>query len=148
MKLTLQRVTQIKRDSIFKLSTDIEGFSKLMPKYFKSLIITNSNNSDFFVLEKISFLGKPMMVKTKHVILPLSTHEIHILSGPLKYSTFHEIYEESRYGTSITIHVNLQFNGMAKFLLIFNIFLKYKIKKIMDEFIKSCEIYQFSVDSN
>ena len=35
--------SNLDRDILFKISTDVENFHKIMPKYFKSLkIITNS----------------------------------------------------------------------------------------------------------
>ena len=69
LKIKLVRYSNLERDVIFDISTDIERFSKLLPKYFKSLQITKSCNSEYLVTEKISFLGKILETQTKHVQL-------------------------------------------------------------------------------
>ena len=45
MSKNLIQTSKLDRDTIFKISTDVENFHKIMPKYFKSLkIISNSLN--------------------------------------------------------------------------------------------------------
>lgn len=139
LKVCLERFSKINRDTIFALSTDIEEFPKIMPKYFKSLKIRSTSNSELFVSEEINFLGFSLCVKTRHKISPPNLHEIHILTGPLKNSVFSEKYDEFENGTKVTIHVNLEFNGFAKLFSLFGFFLERKINKVMDEFIISCE---------
>jgi hypothetical protein len=112
-----------------------------MPEYFKSLIVVKDNSSEKIVLEKISFLGQTITVKTKHVILPPNTHEVFILSGPLKGTSFIENYEISSNGTDIVISVNLEINGLLKLIPFLNHFLAKKMSSVMNEFITSAEIY-------
>ena len=140
LKFEISRETKIDRDSIFAISIDIEKFSNLMPKYFKSLKITNKINSEFFVDEEISFFSKTITVKTKHVVKNPDIHEIHILSGPLKNSSFVETYENTLKGTVVTIIVNLKFNGIFKLFYLFKPVIENRVHKIMDEFISSCEL--------
>ena len=139
LKVCLERFSKINRDTIFALSTNIEEFPKIMPKYFKSLKITSSRDSELFVSEEINFLGFSFGVKTKHKIFSPNLHEIYILSGPLRNSVFSEKYEELKNGTKVIINVNLEFSGFAKLFSVFGFFLKPKINKVMDEFIISCE---------
>jgi len=139
LKICLERFSKIDRDTIFKLSTNIENFPKIMPKYFKSLKIKSSIDSEFLVSEKINFLGLSLNVTTKHTIVPPDFHEIHILSGPLKNSIFTEKYVEFNNGTKVTIEVILEFGRLRKLFSIFGFFLERKINKVMDEFIISCE---------
>ncbi len=139
LELKLIRYSNLDRSIIFGISTNIESFSKLLPKYFKSLQITNSYNSEYFVTEKISFLGKTLETQTKHVIKKPNIHEIHILTGPLRNSSFIEYYEDSKNGTKITIKVSLKFNGFFKLFLIFKPFFQRQMEKIMDEFLLACE---------
>ena len=139
LKVNLERFSKIDRDTIFKLSTDIEKFPKLMPKYFKSLKILSSSNSEFLVCEKINFFGMSINVNTKHKISPPSFHEIQILSGPLKNSIFSENYVEFNEGTKVTIKVILELSGFAKLFSFLGFLLESKINKVMDEFIASCE---------
>jgi ribosome-associated toxin RatA of RatAB toxin-antitoxin module len=145
LKINLTRNSKLERDFIFKLSTDIENFSKLLPKYFQSLKITGSNNSELFVDEKITFLGRAFTVKTKHVIKKPDFHSIHILTGPLRGSSFVEMYESKSFGTKIIIDVHLKFNGLGRFFYLLSFFLHKQINKVMDEFILACESQQKSI---
>ena len=139
LKIKLVRYSNLKRDVIFDISTDIERFSKLLPKYFKSLQITKSSNSEYLVTEKISFLGKILETQTKHVVKKPDIHEIHLLTGPLRNSSFLELYEISDKGTKVTIEVNLQFKGVFRLFSIFGFFIKKQVNKILDEFLLACE---------
>ena len=137
----LNRQSSLNRDVVFKISTNVENFNNIMPEYFKSLIVVKDNSSEKIVLEKISFLGQTITVKTKHVILPPNTHEVFILSGPLKGTSFIENYEISSNGTDIVISVNLEINGLLKLIPFLNHFLAKKMSSVMNEFITSAEIY-------
>jgi ribosome-associated toxin RatA of RatAB toxin-antitoxin module len=135
----ISRITFLERKKIFELSMDIENFSNLMPKYFRSLQITDKINSEIFVDETLSFLGITQKVQTKHKILEPNIHEIHILSGPLRGSSFIEYYDELDDGTKIEIDVQLKFNGFFKILYLMKLLIEKKINKTMDEFVQSCE---------
>ena len=139
LKFVIKRETEVDRDKIFSLSTNIEQFPKLMPKYFKSLTIKEKRNSDFYVEEEILFLKNTFKVKTKHLIKSPNIHEIHILSGVFKNSSFIESYEISNGRTQVIILVNLKFNGLFKFLYLFRSLIAHRISKTMDEFIFNCE---------
>jgi hypothetical protein len=139
LKIKLVRYSNLERDVIFGISTDIERFSKLLPKYFKSLQITKSGNSEYFVTEKISFLGKILETQTKHVVKKPDIHEIHLLTGPLRNSSFLEFYEISDNGTKVTVEINLQFKGVFRSFSIFRYFIKKQVNKILDEFLLACE---------
>jgi len=139
LSIKLVRYSKINRDFIFGISTDIEQFSNLMPKYFKSLNIIKSKESELIVSEDISFLWTSINVKTKHLIKIPDTHQIHIVSGPLNGTTFNEIYESKGNETKITIDVYIQFNGLCKILYVFQPLIKKQVAKVMDEFILACE---------
>lgn len=147
LKIHLVRNSKLDRDFIFKLSTDIENFSKLLPKYFRSLKITGSNNSELLVDEKISFLGRTLTVKTKHLIKKPDLHSIHILTGPLRGSSFVERYESKSFGTEIIIDVNLKLNGLGRILYFLSFFIHKQINKVMNEFVLACESRQDSIHS-
>ena len=55
--------SNLDRDILFKISTDVENFHKIMPKYFKSLKIISDSLNEKVVLESIHFLGKKIKVK-------------------------------------------------------------------------------------
>ena len=137
----LLRHSELNRDTIFSISTNVSQFHKIMPNYFKSLEIIDVKNSEQIVLEKISFLGQTVDVKTKHVVLPPNIHKVQILSGPLKGTSFIEYYEISEPGTEITICISLQINGFLKLVPFFDRILAKKMNKVMSEFISCSENY-------
>ena len=129
------------RDVIFQISTNIKNFHNIMPNYFKSLNVLEDNGSEKIVLEKISFLGKTLDVKTKHIILSPNLHGVFILSGPLKNTSFVEHYESSVNDTDITISVSLEINGLLKLIPFIDILIKKKMSHVMNEFIHCAEDY-------
>jgi hypothetical protein len=137
----LLRYSELNRDTIFSISTNVSQFHKIMPNYFKSLEIIDVENSEQIVLEKISFLGQTLDVKTKHVVLPPNIHKVLILSGPLQGTSFIEYYEISQNGTEIKICISLQVNGFLKLVPFLDRILAKKMNKVMSEFISCSENY-------
>jgi len=70
--------SNLDRDSIFKISTDVENFHKVMPEYFKSLKIINNVSNETIVLESILFMGRKIEIETKHVIIQPNLHKVFI----------------------------------------------------------------------
>ena len=141
----LVQKSELERDMIFKISTDIENFHKIMPKYFESLkIITNSTNEKI-VLESINFLGRKIKIKTKHIILKPNVHKVFILTGPAKGTSFIETYTSSSTGTNISILVNLKLNGILKLIPFLKILLLKRMNSVMSEFIICAEHYSKSI---
>ena len=142
-QFTLRRFSKLPQSHIFQISTDVENFHNIMPNYFKSLDVLEENKYGKIVNEKINFLGITIQIKTKHVIVHPNIHEIHILTGPLKGTSFIESYVEKENGTLITIDVTLRFNIFLKlFPFLQNLVVK-KMNNTMDEFVmcaeKSCQ---------
>lgn len=138
-RFTLQRFSKLSQSHIFQISTDVENFHHIMPNYFKSLNVLEENKYGKIVNEKIHFLGIPIQIKTKHVIIYPNIHEIHILTGPLKGTTFVESYVGEDNGTMITIDVTLRSNNFFKlFPFLQNLVVK-KMNKTMDEFVQCAE---------
>ena len=136
--------SNLKRDIIFEISTDVENFHKIMPKYFESLeVITNSTNEKI-VLESINFLGRKIKIKTKHIILKPNVHKVFILTGPAKNTSFIETYTSSSTGTDICILVDLKLNGILKFIPFLKILLLKRMNSVMSEFIICAEHYSKS----
>jgi|TARA_B110000438_G_scaffold257717_1_gene265992 hypothetical protein len=141
----LVQKSDLERDIIFKISTDVENFHKIMPKYFESLkIITNSTNEKI-VLESINFLGRKIKIKTKHIILKPNVHKVFILTGPAKGTSFIETYTSSSTGTNISILVNLKLNGILKLIPFLKILLLKRMNSVMSEFIICAEHYSKSI---
>ena len=139
----LNESTFLSRDFIFKISTDVSNFHKILPDYFKSLkIIDDTLPDQKIMLENISFLGRNIDVKTKHVIMQPDTHKVFILSGPLRGTAFIEKYDVSKSnGTNITITVNLSMHGLLKFIPFLDRIISRKMKSVMLEFVRSSENY-------
>ena len=136
--------SNLDRDILFKISTDVENFHKIMPKYFKSLkIITNSLNEKV-VLESIDFLGRKIKIRTKHVIVKPNIHKVFILTGPVRGTSFIETYDSTASGTSISILVDLKLHGILKLIPFFKILILKRMNSVMSEFIICAEIYSNS----
>ena len=136
--------SNLDRDILFKISTDVENFHKIMPKYFKSLKIISDSLNEKIVLESIHFLGKKIKVKTKHVILKPNIHKVYILDGPIRGTSFIETYHSTLSGTNISILVDLKFHGILKLFPFLKFLLFKRMNSIMSEFIICAEIYSKS----
>ena len=119
-----------------------------MPEYFKSLEVIRENCYGKLVIEKIKFLGIPLKIKTKHIIIKSNVHEIYILSGPTKRTVFTETYVQSGNGTIISIKVKLILSGFFRLFGFLEGYLKNKMSATMDEFIISAEKFDDSVTSH
>ena len=140
----LVQKSNLDRDIIFKISTDVENFHKIMPKYFKSLkIITNSLNEKV-VLESIHFLGRKIKIKTKHIIVKPNVHKVFILTGPVSGTSFIETYDSTLSGTNISILVDLKLHGILKLIPFLKILILKRMNSVMSEFIICAEIYSKS----
>ena len=140
----LVQKSSLDRDIIFKISTDVENFHKIMPKYFKSLkIITNSLNEKV-VLESIHFLGRKIKIKTKHIIVNPNIHKVFILTGPVSGTSFIETYDSTLSGTDISILVDLKLHGILKLIPFLKILILKRMNSVMSEFIICAEIYSKS----
>ena len=142
---TLKKNSGLSRDKLYSISIDVKNFSHIMPKYFKSITIKKSAENEIFADEKIHFLGNFLDIKTKHVIVLPKTHEVHILSGPLKGSLFIESYDEIFGGTNVTIDVSIKLNGVSKLFLPFGFLIRRQMAKVMDEFLNSAEKITFDL---
>jgi|TARA_B110000014_G_C19883233_1_gene457107 hypothetical protein len=137
--------SNLERDIIFKISTDVENFHNIMPKYFKSLQIVSNSLNEKIVLESIDFLGKRIKIKTKHIILKPDIHKVFILTGPAKGTSFIETYISNSNGTEISILVDLKLNGVLKLIPFLKFLLLKRMNSVMSEFIVCAESYSKSI---
>ena len=84
-KFNLIQKSNLDRDLIFKISTDVENFHKVMPEYFKSLKIISNTSNEKIVLESIAFVGRQIEIKTKHVIIQPNLHKVFIFDWSCKW---------------------------------------------------------------
>tara|TARA_B110000116_G_scaffold237299_1_gene223417 strand:+ start:312 stop:752 length:441 start_codon:yes stop_codon:yes gene_type:complete len=140
----LVQKSNLESSVIFQISTDVENFHKIMPKYFKSLKIISNSLTEKIVLESINFLGMKIKIKTKHIILKPNVHKVFILTGPAKGTSFIETYSPSSTGTDISILVHLKLNGFLKLIPFLKIFLLKRMNSVMSEFIICAESYSKS----
>tara|TARA_B110000014_G_C20077290_1_gene562436 strand:+ start:972 stop:1442 length:471 start_codon:yes stop_codon:yes gene_type:complete len=136
--------SNLERDDIFAISTDVKNFHKIMPKYFKSLKIVSSSLNEITVMESINFMGRKIKIKTKHEILKPDVHKVFILNGPAKGTSFIETYSSTFSGTDISIIVDLKLNGFLRLIPFLKILLLKKMNSVMSEFIISAESYSQS----
>ena len=144
-KFNLIHKSNLDRDLIFKISTDVENFDKVMPEYFKSLKIINNSSNETIVSESMLFMGRKIDSETKHVIIQPNLHKVFILSGPAKGTSFIEIYTSNSVGTDISIEVDLKLNGILKLIPFLKILLIKKMNSVMSEFVICAESYAKSI---
>ena len=132
------------RNTIFSISTDVENFHKIMPKYFKSLTVISNSLNEKIVSESIHFLGRKIKIKTKHIILKPNIHKVFILDGPARGTSFVETYNSSLSGTDISILVDLKLRGILKLFPFLKFLLLKRMNSVMSEFIACAEIYSKS----
>ena len=140
----LVQKSNLDRDILFKISTDVENFHKIMPKYFKSLKIISNSLNEKVVLESIHFLGRKIKIKTKHIIVKPNVHKVFILTGPVSGTSFIETYDSTLSGTNISILVDLKLHGILKLIPFLKILLLKRMNSVMSEFIICAEIYSKS----
>ena len=140
----LVQKSNLDRDIIFAISTDVENFHKIMPKYFKSLKIISDSLNEKIVLESIDFLGRKIKIKTKHIIVKPNVHKVFILTGPVRGTSFIETYDSTLSGTNISILVDLKLHGILKLIPFLKILVLKKMNSVMSEFIICAEIYSKS----
>ena len=136
--------SNLERDIIFAISTDVENFHKIMPKYFKSLKIISDSLNEKIVLESIDFLGRKIKIKTKHIIVKPNVHKVFILTGPVRGTSFIETYDSTLSGTNISILVDLKLHGILKLIPFLKILVLKKMNSVMSKFIICAEIYSKS----
>ena len=136
---SLKKHSCVSRDELFQISTDIENFATIMPNYFKSLSIVEDSLKEKLVDEKISFLGRTVNVRTKHVVAHPNIHEVYILSGPLKGTSFVEHYNESPNGTEVTITISLCLNGFMQFIPFLQKIIVNRMEYVFTAFLTSAE---------
>ena len=136
VKFQFIKTVDVDRDLIFGISTDYENFTKVLPKYFKSLEILESKTNKTIIKEKVNFLERTTTILTEHVIIKPDQHIVTMLDGQAKGTCFDETYEKNGSKTKIIIKVNLILHGSLK---IAGFFAKKKIQthmeKVMDEFV-------------
>jgi len=131
-------------NTIFNISTDVENFHKIMPKYFKSLSVISNSLNEKIVSESIHFLGRKIKIKTKHIILKPNIHKVFILDGPARGTSFVETYNSSLSGTDISILVDLKLRGILKLIPFLKFLLLKRMNSAMSEFVTCAEIYSKS----
>jgi hypothetical protein len=141
----LVQKSNLKRDVLFQISTDIENFHKIMPKYFKSLKIISNSSNEIIVLESIDFFGRKIEIKTKHIVVKPNMHKVFILSGPARGTSFIETYNSNSFGTDVSVVVDLKLCGILKLIPFLKILLLKKMNSVMSEFITCAESYSKSI---
>ena len=136
---SLKKCSSVSRDDLFQISTDIENFDSIMPNYFKSLSVVEESSKEKFVDEQITFLGRTVSVRTKHVIIHPNIHEVYILTGPLKGTSFIENYSEYDSGTEVTITISLHLNGFLRFIPFIQNIIARRMEFVMIEFLSCAE---------
>ena len=139
MQFTLTKVSNLNRDKLYNISIDVENFPTIMPKYFKSITIKKTKENEKITQESIKFLGTAIKTNTKHIIIHPKIHEVHLLSGPFRGTSFVESYEEIENGTKVVIDVSIRLHGILKIFFPLQFLFKRQMSRVMNEFLVDAE---------
>lgn len=137
----IKKYSSLQQERIFHISTDVKNFHHVMPEYFKSLSVISETETEKIVLEKISFLGLTVNVKTKHVIKTPDIHEVYILNGLTKGTVFIESYIKVDNGTLVLINVKLKISSVLNLFGLLEKYIAKKMNTVTEEFITAAEKY-------
>ncbi len=84
-KFEFTKIVNVDRDLIFRISTEYENFTKILPDYFKKMKVIEANETNVKIYETINFLGRTATVLTEHVIVKPNRHIVTMLDKLLGY---------------------------------------------------------------
>ncbi|MCE2614602.1 MAG: hypothetical protein LVO36_01720 [Nitrosopumilus sp. (ex Thoosa mismalolli)] len=138
-EFSLKKNSILSRGDMYEISTNIANFHNVFPEYFKSIKITSQNDKTITAFETINFLGLKINVKTRHEIFEPHIHNVYILSGPLKGTSFFERYESDSQRTRIEIKINLKLNKILSIIPYFPQLMLKRMDRVFGEFILAAE---------
>lgn len=139
MTFSINCHTNLSQEKIFQISTNIINFHNVLPDYFKSIKFIENDGDGQIFLERITFLGIPLKIKTKHIVKSPNIHKVCILTGLTKGTEFIERYDSSNIGTQITIDVKLQLFGCHNFFPFIEKYLSSKMTSVTKDFVTAAE---------
>jgi len=136
-KFSLERIVDAKREFVFEIFSNFENYPKLFPQHFPSIRVRSIRNNVSVVEEYLHLGNKEFLIMAKHVSdVPLS-HDVFVIGGDIKGSSFKEKFIVYENRTKILIDVEIKIKGKLK---ISGIFGKNTCEldyvKILDDFIK------------
>lgn len=140
-KFSLERVVDVKRESVFEIFSNFENYPKLFPQHFPSIRVRSIRNNVSIVEEYLNLGNQEFLIMTKHVSDVPFSHEVFVIGGDVKGSSFKEKFIELENRTKIQIDVDIKFKGKLKISSMFgkNTY-EQDYDKILDDFIKITKI--------
>lgn len=139
-KITLEKIIKAEREHVFGIVANYENFQNLLPQYFTSIRVRSVRDGTAVVEEHLQIGSRELIMMTKHVTKYPETHEVFVIGGDAKGSSFIEHFEKISEGTKLTVNADIRLGGMSK---VAAIFAKKKMAvefgKIIDEFAKIAE---------
>ncbi|NND86120.1 MAG: polyketide cyclase [Nitrosopumilus sp.] len=139
-KFSLEKTVNAKIDNVFEIFANFENYQNLVPQYYPSVRV-RSVRGNISVVEEHFLLGNiELLIMAKHVSKKPILHEVFVIGGDVKGSTFRQKFIELENATKILIDVDLKFKGKLKIKNLFgnNSFSHY-YDRIIDAFVKIAE---------
>ncbi len=139
-KFSLEKIINVKRETLFEIFSNFENYDKLVPQHFPSIRIRSVRGNTAVVEEHMNLGDMELLIMAKHVSEEPVLHDIFVIGGDAKGSHIKEQFISMTGGTKVIVDVDLKFKGTMKMSGLFG---KNKFKddygKILDDFAKVAE---------
>ena len=125
-KFSLEKIINVKRETLFEIFSNFENYDKLVPQHFPSIRVRSVRGNTAVVEEHMNLGDMELQIMAKHVSEEPVLHDIFVIGGDAKGSHIEQQFIETPQGTKIIVDVDLKLKGKR-----FNIIqVKYALLKI------------------
>ena len=97
---------------MYDVLTDIENYSKVLPKNILSVEILNTTDNSITAIEELNETFITTKLTVKHSFIPMEKHTIEILDGDAQGTIITQYFEELPDGIKIKTDVDLNLKGI------------------------------------
>ena len=136
-KFSLERIVDAKREYVFETFSNFKNYPKLFPQHFSSIRVRSIRNNVAVVEEYLHLGNKEFLIMAKHVSDAPLSHNVFVIGGDIKGSSFKEKFIEFENRTKILIDIEIKFKGKLKISsMLGKNTCEQDYVKILDDFIK------------
>lgn len=139
-KFSLEKTIHANREFVFEVFSNYGDYQKLFPQHFPSIRVRSVRDNISVVEEHMNLGDKEFLIMAKHVSEKPISHEIFVIGGDAKGSSFKQQFVKLETGTKVIVDVDLKVKGKQKIASLFgkNNFQEY-YAKILDDFAEIAE---------
>ena len=111
-EISLTRIVEVERETIFKIMADVNNYPYILPKNIISVEILEQDESTIIAEEEIIEQGIRAKLLVKHTFIPYEKQIIEILEGDAKGTKITANFVQLDNSTEITTDVDLELHGI------------------------------------